>query len=155
MGAASLEKHVLRPRANGPALAHFLVAHSHGGNVALSALKNKAVRRSIDGLVCLATPFLFSRRRQLPARLLGFSVIFVGLLIFQLTRTQLPWVYRWMLFACALVYLALMLAAPSIGFRGGATQVMTLMTSSIAWWRPALWTIALVGWRRCRNSSPS
>ena len=111
IGAARLEKHVLRPRANGPALAHFLVAHSHGGNVALSALKNKAVRRSIDGLVCLATPFLFSRRRQLPARLLGFSVIFVGLLIFQLTRTQLPWVYRWMLFACALVYVALMLAA--------------------------------------------
>lgn len=111
IGTQLLEKHVLRPRPEGPVLAHFLVAHSHGGNVALSALKNDEVRDSIDGLVCLATPFLFSRRRQLSLRLLCLSVFFVALLIFQLTQARMAPVLWWLQAAFAGISVAVTLAA--------------------------------------------
>jgi hypothetical protein len=37
---------------------HFVVAHSHGGNVALYALNDPRLAKSMSGLVTLATPFL-------------------------------------------------------------------------------------------------
>jgi hypothetical protein len=37
------------------------VAHSHGGNVAIQALR--LAYRSVSGVICLNTPFLHSRRR--------------------------------------------------------------------------------------------
>ncbi len=43
----------------------FLIAHSHGGNVALQALANENARRRVMGLVCLNTPFIHVRRRDL------------------------------------------------------------------------------------------
>lgn len=43
-----------------PADRLFLVAHSHGGNVALYALKHTGTER-VDGIVFLATPFLLFR----------------------------------------------------------------------------------------------
>jgi len=42
-----------------------VVAHSHGGNVALYALRDPAVRSLIAGLVCLGTPFIEVQRRAL------------------------------------------------------------------------------------------
>src|SRR4051794_35949670 len=41
-----------------PAAARFIVAHSHGGNVAMYAMRDPAVRARITGVVCLATPFI-------------------------------------------------------------------------------------------------
>jgi len=35
-----------------------IVAHSHGGNVALYALENENLQKNVDGLVFLSTPFL-------------------------------------------------------------------------------------------------
>jgi hypothetical protein len=43
----------------------FVVAHSHGGNVALYALRDAKVAALVDGVVCMATPFLVARRRDL------------------------------------------------------------------------------------------
>lgn len=37
---------------------HFVIAHSHGGNVALYALNDPRLAKSMSGLVTLATPFL-------------------------------------------------------------------------------------------------
>ena len=37
---------------------HLIVAHSHGGNVALYGLRRRKSRPSLAGLVCLGTPFL-------------------------------------------------------------------------------------------------
>lgn len=49
-----------------PSAAHYLIAHSHGGNIAMLALKEEAVSKCISGVVCLATPFLhISKRRSL------------------------------------------------------------------------------------------
>src|SRR5688572_21240503 len=36
----------------------FVVAHSHGGNVALHAIRLVDADARVDGLVCIATPFL-------------------------------------------------------------------------------------------------
>jgi hypothetical protein len=48
--------------------AHFVVAHSHGGNVALAALSEDSARRSVDAIACLNTPFIQCRARSvLPA----------------------------------------------------------------------------------------
>jgi len=44
---------------------HYIIAHSHGGNVALYALCDKALRDKIAGVACLATPFILSRPRVL------------------------------------------------------------------------------------------
>lgn len=48
-----------------PSSRHFIIAHSHGGNVALSALKELHPKNgSIDGLVCLGTPFFSIKLRE-------------------------------------------------------------------------------------------
>ena len=39
-----------------PEAHHFMIAHSHGGNVALNAIKRAGETRSISGLVTLGTP---------------------------------------------------------------------------------------------------
>jgi hypothetical protein len=49
-----------------PDCAHFVVAHSHGGNVAiLAALHDDVVRNELKGIACLSTPFLHFRERYL------------------------------------------------------------------------------------------
>ena len=42
---------------------HILVAHSHGGNVCLYALRDPECERSVQGIVFLATPFIYASRR--------------------------------------------------------------------------------------------
>lgn len=41
-----------------PRARHFVVAHSHGGNVTLYALRMPGLPRRLAGVVCLGTPFL-------------------------------------------------------------------------------------------------
>lgn len=43
---------------------HVVIAHSHGGNVALSAIEAGTTGRQIDAVICLATPFITARRRN-------------------------------------------------------------------------------------------
>lgn len=43
---------------------HVVIAHSHGGNVALSAIEAGTTGRQIDAVICLATPFITARRRS-------------------------------------------------------------------------------------------
>ncbi len=80
-GAAKLQKHILETddQAN-----HFVVAHSHGGNVAMYALQDDAVAQKVDGLICLATPFLYPRRRPLSviALILSLGIMLVGVMQF-------------------------------------------------------------------------
>jgi hypothetical protein len=53
-GADELVGHVRRLKADFPLAKHFIVAHSHGGNVALYA----AYEEEVDGIATLATPFI-------------------------------------------------------------------------------------------------
>lgn len=78
-GADNLRRHILSlPRQNKQK--HFLVAHSHGGNVAMYAMQDKAVQERVDGLICISTPFLYPRRRPLSilALTLSLAIMTVG-----------------------------------------------------------------------------
>ncbi|MDI3465635.1 MAG: hypothetical protein OJF50_004456 [Nitrospira sp.] len=47
-----------------PNAEHFIIAHSHGGNVACYALRDQPeLSNSIRGIICLSTPFLYVKRR--------------------------------------------------------------------------------------------
>ena len=41
---------------------HFVVAHSHGGNIVVDALRNSDVGERISGVVTMSTPFISCRR---------------------------------------------------------------------------------------------
>ena len=61
---------------------HYIVAHSHGGNVALYALRDTSLRDAIAGVACLATPFLISRPRVLGSKRMAAHIAgAVGLLL--------------------------------------------------------------------------
>ena len=47
-----------------PDAQHFIIAHSHGGNVASYALRDPAARGIVTGVVTLGTPFINARRRD-------------------------------------------------------------------------------------------
>lgn len=47
-----------------PAAKRIVIAHSHGGNVALYGAKAADGHQTFDGLVCLATPFIKARDRR-------------------------------------------------------------------------------------------
>ncbi|MCP5235748.1 MAG: alpha/beta fold hydrolase [Zoogloeaceae bacterium] len=46
-----------------PSSRHFIIAHSHGGNVAGYALKESAVAKRVARVYTLATPFICARPR--------------------------------------------------------------------------------------------
>ena len=48
-----------------PEARHVLIGHSHGGFVALSALRGVALDERICGVACLSTPFLMARVRPM------------------------------------------------------------------------------------------
>ena len=59
----SLREHIALIARDHPGAAQVLVAHSHGGNVCLYALRDESMARAVDGLVCLSTPFVHARER--------------------------------------------------------------------------------------------
>jgi pimeloyl-ACP methyl ester carboxylesterase len=56
LAGEALARHIAEQVERNPKALHFLICHSHGGNVALYALRDH--QRKIAGLVCLSTPFL-------------------------------------------------------------------------------------------------
>lgn len=56
--AAELKEFILARLLEQPQARHYIIAHSHGGNVALLALRDKELANRISGLITLATPFL-------------------------------------------------------------------------------------------------
>jgi pimeloyl-ACP methyl ester carboxylesterase len=63
--AAALATELKRLGDSFPRARLFIIAHSHGGNVALKALTSEIIQ-SVGGVVCLATPVLTARKRQYP-----------------------------------------------------------------------------------------
>ncbi len=70
--AVELERH------RRPGLPHFLVGHSHGGNVALYALKQLKQHEWVTGVVCMSTPHLKIRERKLGLTF-GILAVLAGL----------------------------------------------------------------------------
>jgi len=61
--AQQLAEHIRFNAAKSPQAKQFLVCHSHGGNVALHALKDADIDSLIEGVVCFSTPFICVSRR--------------------------------------------------------------------------------------------
>jgi pimeloyl-ACP methyl ester carboxylesterase len=59
-----LNEKIARLREQFPGRSVTLVGHSHGGNIALSAI-NTSLQRNVDAVICLSTPFLNAERREL------------------------------------------------------------------------------------------
>lgn len=78
--AGALRENVLKP-AHEP-VRRFVVAHSHGGNACLLALKDDggAVAKRLSGIVCLSTPFLVVRKEKwaLNATIAWMTLVFMG-----------------------------------------------------------------------------
>jgi len=51
--------------ADSPDATHIVIAHSHGGNIALMALGDSNLRERIAGVACLATPFIVAWDRNI------------------------------------------------------------------------------------------
>ncbi len=79
-----LSKYLRTEFEGAPQSRHVVIAHSHGGNVALYALQDDQLRARIDGLVCLATPFLQVRPRRLPRGLFVIAGLYLVLALFVL-----------------------------------------------------------------------
>ena len=79
-GAEQLKDHIKRDTEKQK---HFMIAHSHGGNVAMYALQDKSVSEKIDGLICLATPFLYPRLRPLSVTALTLSLAIMAIGVMQ------------------------------------------------------------------------
>lgn len=78
-GAGRLVAHLLAQGHKPLTERRFVVAHSHGGNIALYALRDPAAAAVVDGVVTLATPFLVARRRDLGPK--GTENIVLALLV--------------------------------------------------------------------------
>ena len=78
---------------------HYVIAHSHGGNVALYALRDAAANALPDGVACLSTPFIAAqpRRVTLLRFVAGYTVILVALFAVVaalMGRLLVPWMAR-------------------------------------------------------------
>lgn len=65
-----------------PRAPHFVIAHSHGGNVALYALRDEGLKDRTTGVACLATPFIHVGERDLGKE--GPHAVVVALVLFVL-----------------------------------------------------------------------
>jgi hypothetical protein len=77
-----LKQDLATVRMRWPGVTHYLVGHSHGGNVAIGGV-TASPPGTVDGVVCLATPVLTTRRRRFSRAvrtMIGFG-FFVTLLL--------------------------------------------------------------------------
>jgi len=90
--AKQLREHILTIAKDYPTAEQFIIAHSHGGNVALYALTDPVVRDRVACTICLSTPFILCRKRQFPgnALLLLFGIAGVFCLAYLISLTS-PW----------------------------------------------------------------
>ena len=61
-----------------PKATHLVIAHSHGGNVVLSAIEASDLEEHIAGIACLGTPFISARPRDLgpnPLRIFSAALL--------------------------------------------------------------------------------
>jgi hypothetical protein len=64
-GVERLTSHLTALLARWPNAQHFVIGHSHGGNIAFQAMRDAAVESRMAGVVCLSTPFLCAAPRNL------------------------------------------------------------------------------------------
>jgi predicted alpha/beta hydrolase family esterase len=65
--ATGLSAYLQRGIEDNPFSKQVVIAHSHGGNVVLYALRDPKIRERIDGVVCISTPFIVALPRHFGA----------------------------------------------------------------------------------------
>jgi pimeloyl-ACP methyl ester carboxylesterase len=63
-GAIRLRRKLSRSIKAHPTSRHWIIGHSHGGMVALYALRGRSLYKRVEGLICLGTPFIEARQRS-------------------------------------------------------------------------------------------
>jgi hypothetical protein len=86
--AEKLQDHIGACARSWPNERHILIAHSHGGNVALYALRDPEIGRAVHSLICLSTPFVACKPRDLGTyglstvwRFIYFGIVFCCLAV--------------------------------------------------------------------------
>jgi len=73
---------------------HYIIAHSHGGNVVLYALRDDSTAKCVRGVVCLSTPFINCRKRELGTAglwsVLSFLSVSFVLILSHATEVLIP-----------------------------------------------------------------
>lgn len=75
--SAQLRAYLYELRLAHPKAKHYVVGHSHGASIALSALRDPTLSEWIDGVICLSTPFLHARAREFRSREFTQQVLFL------------------------------------------------------------------------------
>lgn len=78
VAGAALSKQIEEQLLSYPDAQHVLVGHSHGGNVALYAMRSPILDGRVAGIVCLNTPFICATPRSV-ASLLSMTYALVNL----------------------------------------------------------------------------
>ena len=100
-GGANLARFIRDGHAESPDARHVIIAHSHGGNVALYALRDPAAREVVSSIVTLATPFIHANPRALYRHIdvIAWMMLVVAILsvfavldAFSLERLALAWI---------------------------------------------------------------
>ena len=90
-GVCEVEKRLLACEDVSAVNQRFIVAHSHGGNIVMSALRNPKLQRKVTGVVCLSSPFLVHNlaRFQRELLFLSWATLAVGVV----DSSPYAWVY--------------------------------------------------------------
>jgi hypothetical protein len=72
----------------------FVIAHSHGGNIAVSALRHIDDVRNIIGVVCISTPFISVSRRDYSIKLWIILAISSAIALFTYELIYFVFLYR-------------------------------------------------------------
>ena len=119
-----------------PSGKHFILAHSHGGNLALYALRDRVLQSRISGVVTMGTPFLRCTEREvwLPASIMKWTLsIFgmFGMIVGWAILSGTPWAYSmearldaWNKGLSSLIFLASMVVDLALG----------LLLARLLWW---------------------
>src|SRR5262249_47268546 len=134
-----LREQLLQAMNEDPSVLHFVVSHSHGGNVALLAAGDPVLQRRLAGIICLSTPFLQAWPRPLgQARIMSAGagvIITLANLLFFVLRKRLD------------TNVALVIVVALFGFVNWATMKLALRLadpSRFTWKLPNLDTPLLI-----------
>lgn len=117
-----------------PRAKHYIIAHSHGGNVASYALRDATLRRRISGMICLGTPFITVTRRSISSTVSFLIVILMALMV-----PILPYALL-IAFIAGLIGLLVFFAAPLYLLAFGSAH---LFSATVA---PLVWLSGYVAW---------
>jgi hypothetical protein len=121
-----------------PSALHFLIGHSHGGNIAIDAVRAHGIGDRVSGIVTMSTPFVSCRRSGafIPASVIGTVVGFQFVLwYFYLLFLALYWVWNQVeSISSPLIRWPLVLFVLYIAMRWSGDLVRTL--SDVVWKAP-------------------